>query len=241
MVAEENRRPIGQRNRGYAKYLTRVLAKAGVTPNFISFTSIVFASLAGLSFYASALSRDGDRIMLLIGAALFCQLRLLANMLDGMVAVEAGKGGPDGPIWNELPDRFADIFILVGAGYGVAATGMFDATLGWAAAVAAVMTAYVREVVKSAGAPADFSGPMAKPHRMFWMTVAALASILDPQIGPGAAALLDWGAVNDSGKGVFIAFALWLVLLGSIVTTFSRTGRALKFINSRTWIKPPPE
>lgn len=233
MVVEENRRPIGQRNRGYAKYLTRVLAKAGVTPNAISFSSIVFAALAGVCFYASGVSTSGDRILLLIGAALSCQLRLLANMLDGMVAVEAGKGGPDGPVWNELPDRFADIFILVGAGYGVAATGMFDATLGWAAAVAAVMTAYVREVVRAAGAPADFSGPMAKPHRMFWMTMAALASIFDPQIGPGAAAILDWGFVDDTGKGVFIAFALWLVLLGSILTVFSRTARGLRFLRKR--------
>jgi phosphatidylglycerophosphate synthase len=228
MVVEDNRRPISQRERGWAKYLTRVLSKAGVTPNFISFTSIVFAAFSGLCFYASALADGGDRILLLIGAALFCQLRLLANMLDGMVAVEAGKGGPDGPVWNELPDRFADIFILVGAGYGVAATGMFDATLGWAAAVAAVMTAYAREVVKSAGAPADFSGPMAKPHRMFWMTMAALVSIFDPQIGPWTAWTLDWGGADDSGKGVFIAFALWLVLLGSILTVFSRTWRALK-------------
>jgi phosphatidylglycerophosphate synthase len=234
MVVEENRRPIGQRNRGYAKYLTRVLVKAGVTPNFISFTSIVFAALAGACFYASAITESGgDRIMLLIGAALFCQLRLLANMLDGMVAVEAGKGGPDGPVWNELPDRFADIFILVGAGYGVAATGLFDATLGWAAAVAAVMTAYVREVGKSAGAPADFSGPMAKPHRMFWMTVFALISIFDPQIGPWTAWVLDWGVNDDTGKGVFIAFALWLVLLGSIATTLSRAWRALKFLRKR--------
>jgi phosphatidylglycerophosphate synthase len=233
MVVEENRRPIGQRNRGYAKYLTRVLAKYGVTPNFISFTSIVFAALAGLCFYTSGISAGGDRIMLLIGAALFCQLRLLANMMDGMVAVEAGKGGPDGPVWNELPDRFADIFVLVGAGYGVAATGMFDPTLGWAAAVAAVMTAYVREVVKSAGAPADFTGPMAKPHRMFWMTMAALISIFDPWIGAPAAAILDWGYVFEPGKGVFIAFALWLVLLGSILTVFRRTWRGLKFLNAK--------
>lgn len=233
MVVEENRRPIGQRNRGYAKYLTRVLAKSGVTPNLISFTSIVFAALAGACFYASGISGGGDRVMLLIGAAFFCQLRLLANMLDGMVAVEAGKGGPDGPVWNELPDRFADIFILVGAGYGVAATGLFNPTLGWAAAVAAVMTAYVREVVKSAGAPADFSGPMAKPHRMFWMTVFALISIFDPQIGAPVAAFLDWAYVPEPGKSVFIAFALWLVLLGSIATVFSRTWRALKFLRKR--------
>ncbi len=234
MTVDANRRPIGQRSHGWAKWLTTTLVKSGFTPNFISFTSIIFAALAGTCFYASGITESGgDRIMLLIGAAFFCQLRLLANMMDGMVAVEGGKGGPDGPIWNELPDRFADIFILVGAGYGVAATGMFDATLGWAAAVAAVMTAYVREVGKAAGAPADFSGPMAKPHRMFWMTVFALVSIFDPQLGPAAARILDWGAVNDAGKGVFIAFALWLVLLGSILTTFSRTARALKFLRKR--------
>ena len=108
-----------------------------------------------------------------------------------------------------------------------------DATLGWAAAVFAVMTAYVREVGRAAGAPPDFSGPMAKPHRMFWMTMAALISVFDPHIGPAVARILDWAQFNASGKGVFIAFALWLILLGSIVTTFSRAARALKFLKKR--------
>jgi len=233
-MADADRRPISQRSQGWAQWLSKALVRSGVTPNFISFTSIIFAALAGACFYATSLATNGgDRVMLCIGAALFCQLRLLANMMDGMVAVEGGKGAPDGPIWNEVPDRFADIFVLIGAGYAVAATGMFDATLGWAAAVFAVMTAYVREVGKSAGAQADFSGPMAKPHRMFWMTVAALLTIFDPQLGPGVAAILDWGAVDDSGKGVFIAFALWLVLLGSILTTLLRTNRALAFLRKR--------
>lgn len=233
-MTADDRRPISQRSHGWAQWLSKALVRSGLTPNFISFTSIGFAALAGACFYATSLATSsGDRVMLCLGAALFCQLRLLANMMDGMVAVEGGKGGPDGPIWNEVPDRFADIFVLIGAGYAVALTGMFDATLGWAAAVFAVMTAYVREVGKGAGAPADFSGPMAKPHRMFWMTVAALLTIFDPQLGPGAAAILDWGQVNDSGKGVFIAFALWLVLLGSILTTLLRTNRALRFLRKR--------
>jgi len=234
MAADADRRPISQRSHGWAQWLSRTLVKSGVTPNFISFTSMIFAGLAGACFYVTSLATSGgDRVLLCIGAALFCQLRLLANMMDGMVAVEGGKGGPDGPIWNELPDRFADIFVLIGAGYAVAMTGMFDATLGWAAAVFAVMTAYAREVGKSAGAPADFSGPMAKPHRMFWMTVAAILTIFDPQIGPGAAAILDWAHVNPSGKGVFIAFFLWIVLFGSIATTLNRTWRAMVFLKRR--------
>lgn len=235
MAADEaDRRPISQRSHGWAQWLSKTLVKANVSPNFISFTCMIFAALSGACFYATSLAENGiDRILLCIGAALFCQLRLLANMMDGMVAVEGGKGSADGPIWNELPDRFADIFVLIGAGYAVAAAGLFDASLGWAAAVFAVMTAYAREVGRSAGAPADFSGPMAKPHRMFWMTVAAILTIFDPQLGPSAASILEWGAPGHSGRGVFIAFFLWFVLFGSIVTTLARTGRALAFLNKR--------
>lgn len=234
MAADEaDRRPISQRSHGWAQWLSRALVKANVSPNFISFTCMIFAALSGACFYATSLSAGIDRILLCVGAALFCQLRLLANMMDGMVAVEGGKGSADGPIWNELPDRFADIFVLIGAGYAVAASGLFDASLGWAAAVFAVMTAYAREVGRSAGAPADFSGPMAKPHRMFWMTVAAILTIFDPQLGPGAALILEWGGPGHSGRGVFIAFFLWFVLFGSIVTTLARTGRALAFLNKR--------
>lgn len=229
-VDEGNRRPISQREHGWAKALTRALVRAGLTPNFISFTSIVFAALGGLCFYAVGVATNaGDRVMLCIGAALFCQLRLLANMMDGMVAVEGGKGGPDGPVWNELPDRFADIFILVGAGYGVAALGLADASLGWAAAVAAVMTAYVREVAHGAGAPADFSGPMAKPHRMFVMTMAALLSIFDAQLlGPWMNYLV--GGYHGQSPGAFILLALGIVLFGSIFTALNRTRRALRFL-----------
>ena len=232
MVVEENRRPISQRSHGWAKWLVGALVKSGVTPNFISFTSIVFAALGGACFYAIGIATGaGDRVLLCLGAALFCQLRLLANMMDGMVAVEAGKGSPDGPVWNELPDRFADIFILVGAGYGVAALGLADASLGWAAAVAAVMTAYVREVGRAAGAPADFSGPMAKPHRMFWMTVAALLSIFDRQIGGAWIEAFLTGDRGADGAGAFILLALWLVAIGATFTTLNRAMRALVFLN----------
>ncbi len=239
MAAEDNRRPISQRSHGWAKWLTRVLVKSGVTPNFISFTSIVFASLAGLCFYAIALATSpGDRVLLGIGAALFCQLRLLANMMDGMVAVEADKASKDGMIWNELPDRFADIAVLVGAGYCVATLGNADgviiadgrpadASLGWAAAVAAVMTAYVREVSRAAGAPADFSGPMAKPHRMFVMTMAALLAASTPL-------WFDSTLPNDGTMhGRVIGVALWIVLIGSTFTALNRTRRALRFLNKK--------
>jgi phosphatidylglycerophosphate synthase len=130
-------------------------------------------------------------------------------------------------IWNELPDRFADIAVLIGAGYCVANLGLADASLGWAAAVAAVMTAYVREVGRAAGAPADFSGPMAKPHRMLVMTMAALISATAP--------LWSDQAVPRSApvQGEIVNLALWIVLIGAVFTALNRTRRALAFLNKR--------
>src|SRR5690606_16512061 len=79
------------------------------------------------------------------------------------------------PIWNELPDRIADTLFLVAAGHACQA-----GWLGWLAALLAVLTAYVRELGRALGRPADFSGPMAKPHRMAALTLTCLVAAAEP-------------------------------------------------------------
>ena len=54
-----------------------------------------------------------------LAAAACIQLRLLCNLFDGMVAVEGGFKTKSGEIYNELPDRVADVLILAGAGYAM--------------------------------------------------------------------------------------------------------------------------
>lgn len=203
----ENRRPLKSRGTGWAQGLASALAKAGASPDMISAGSIIFALLGLLAFLAAA----GDqtpfhRGRLLIGAGVCIQLRLLCNLLDGMVAVEHGKGGPSGPIWNELPDRIADALFLVGAGYCAGLAGFtLGAPLGWAAAVLAVLTAYVRELGRGLGFPADFSGPMAKPHRMAALTLTCAIAAFEP--------LWGWsGQTLILGLLVIVAGAAWTVL-----------------------------
>ncbi|SLN56474.1 CDP-alcohol phosphatidyltransferase family protein [Oceanibacterium hippocampi] len=205
-----NRRPLASRETGWARALTRTLARTPITPNGISQASMVAAALSGAAFWLAAGEAGVMRIVLLLAAALFCQLRLLCNLLDGMVAVEAGRGAPDGPFWNEVPDRFADILILVGAGYGA---GLPE--LGWAAAAFAVLTAYVREMGHAVGAPVDFSGPMAKPHRMAAITAAALASTLEPL----------WQGDNE-----VLRIALLLIAIGALATALRRSARLLRHL-----------
>src|SRR5512145_1798197 len=127
------RRPIATRHTGWARKLAAVVAGTGLTANTISVLGAVFAIVAGAAFLLA--SGSGWRAWLLV-AAVGIQLRLLCNMLDGMVAVEHGRATPVGPLYNDVPDRIADTVILVGAGYALTAPA-WNPALGWACAVMA--------------------------------------------------------------------------------------------------------
>jgi phosphatidylglycerophosphate synthase len=175
----------------------------------VSAGAIAFAVIGCALFVASGRMEGVPRVAALLAAGLCVQLRLLCNLLDGMVAVEHGRGGPTGPIWNEAPDRLADVLFLTGAGYGAALAGVgWGEAAGWAAAVFAVMTAYVRELGRALGRPADFSGPMAKPHRMALLTAAAVAAAAEPA----------WG-----WRGQSLALACAIVAAGAAATALRRT------------------
>ncbi len=198
-----DRRPIASRNTGWAQGLTRALARTSITPNQISIASMGFAALAGVGFYLGVGAEGWARVVLLLLAALCCQLRLICNLMDGLVAVEAGKGTPDGAFWNEAPDRVSDILILTGIGYGIGLPG-----LGWAASALAVSTAYIRELGRAATGENDFCGPMAKPHRMAVITLAAV--------------LAAFWTVAPVLQG-----ALWVFAIGAAATALRRSYRMI--------------
>ena len=208
MAQDENRRPLASRDSGWARTIARRLSAASVTPNQISMASMAMAAVAGVAFWQAGAATGGSRVALLLVAALFCQFRLLCNLFDGMVAIEGGKQAPDGPFWNEFPDRVADILILVSAGYGAGVP-----TLGWTAAAFAVLTAYTRELGRNCGLPADFSGPMAKQHRMAVITAAAVLSLLEPL----------WSSHNQ-----MLVAALWLIAVGAAITAIRRAANIVR-------------
>ena len=214
-----NRRPLKSRSAPWAQRLAAWLARAGVGPDVISFGSVAFALAGALDLIESGMVEGRARTGPLLAAAVCVQLRLVCNLFDGMVAVEHGRGGPYGPIWNELPDRIADVLFFVAAGYGAQMAGVAHAAeLGWVVAVLAVLTAYLRELGRGLGFPADFSGPMAKPHRMAALTLACLVST--------AEVLWGW-------RGQILAIALAVIALGAGITVIRRTLRVARRLRDR--------
>lgn len=168
-----DRRPIKARDTKWAATAARRLTALGVSPNQISVMSLGFAAVAGFALLAvPRVDIQWGQSLLYLAAVACIQLRLLCNLLDGMVAVEGGLGSKTGELFNEFPDRLSDILILLGSGY---AAGEYGPSLGCAAALLAVLTAYVRTLGGAAGVTQPFCGPMAKQQRM---VVVCLACVL---------------------------------------------------------------
>ena len=210
----EGRRPLKVRSAGFAKSIAQWLSNKNITPNQISILSVVFAALSAICLFALPYANGISLWLLPIAAALFIQCRLLCNLFDGMVAVEGGKGTAAGELFNDIPDRIADPLILIAAGYAVTVVD-WAAILGWAAGLLAVLTAYVRTLSVSIGAPANFAGPMAKQHRMALLTATCIVTAIEP---------LLWA------QTLTMLVTLIIIIAGCIITITNRTITAYRYL-----------
>ncbi len=192
-MSSADRRPLASRDTPWARRIASALARSSITPNQISVLSIVFAAFGAWALVDS-------RPLALVVAALFVQLRLLCNLIDGMVAIEGGKQSPVGALYNEFPDRIADSLLLVALGYAALVPW-----LGWLAALLAALTAYVRATGGALGFQQDFRGPMAKPHRMAALTLACLSGAAEIHWNGTRYALLIGAIVIGAGSALTCA------------------------------------
>lgn len=207
-----DRRNLKSRSTFWAKSLAKALAKTNITPNQISILSILMSLIAMIAFYYSV-----NHPYLLLIAAFFIQMRLLCNLLDGMVAIEYKKKSNLGDIYNDLPDRFADIFIILGLTLSVA-NMPYAIQIGGLAVIFAVMTAYIRVLGRSLGTQSYFIGPLAKQHRMFVCTLCAVLQYLFYLLN------IDFPVIY---------YGLYVIAIGSLITCFTRLFKIVHEINLR--------
>src|SRR5262249_17924020 len=187
-----------------------------VSPNAISIAGMCACIAVGVALGLTSV--EYNRMLWLV-AAIGVQLRLTANMLDGMVALASGRASKVGELYNEVPDRVSDAAVFIGAGCAFGG----NVALGYIATILAIFTAYVRATGKIAGAPNEFCGPMAKQHRMLVITVACLYSMVVPR---------SWQFFHLGNLDIGVmTLALTVIIVGCLVTVvrrLERTARALR-------------
>lgn len=219
----KDRRPLKTRSWPIFQLIASRLASRGVTPNHISVASVVFALIGAIGFLIT--SATNNEIQMRCGwllAIIGIQMRLISNLLDGMVAVEGGKASATGPLFNEVPDRLSDPILLIAAGYAFSS----QPVAGWAAAVLALLVAYTRAIAASVGAGQIFLGPMAKQQRMALLTFVAALGLILPS------GWLRAIVIYDRSIGAVEA-ALWIIVLGCIITFVRRLRSAARFLKDQ--------
>jgi phosphatidylglycerophosphate synthase len=210
-----DRRPIATRDAKWAQRTTAWLASHNISPNAISIAGMFACVIAGITLAAT--SSVYHRLEWLV-AAVGVQLRLTANMLDGMVALASGRASKVGELYNEIPDRVSDAAVFIGAGFAFGG----NPTLGYVVTILSIFTAYVRAAGKIAGAPNEFCGPMAKQHRMFVITLICIYSLLTPR---------SWQVIpfDHSALGL-MTLGLIIIIAGCVVTIVRRLARTVRVL-----------
>jgi phosphatidylglycerophosphate synthase len=198
-----DRRPLASRSWKISERIAQWLAAHHVSPNAISIAGMFCGIAAGAMLFVTQTLPQGWIFWL--GGALCVQLRLLANLFDGMVAVLRQIPSPVGELFNEVPDRVSDAATLIGFGYAAGSNSL----LGFVATIFAIFLAYLRAQGKVAGGHQEFCGPMAKQQRMATVTITAVICAIFP-------AAVAWKLPT---------IALWLIIFGCLITCARRLQR----------------
>jgi phosphatidylglycerophosphate synthase len=170
------------------------LVRTGVSPDVVTVAAVPVAALGGVCLALSA-----NLPALLLAVPVLAALRLVLNLLDGLVARRTGRTHAMGEVWNEIGDRLADTLFIGGLVF----VPDVDSRLALAAVVGALLSSYAGLAVRAAGGRRQYGGVMSKPGRMAALAVAAPLAFV-------------------SGDSVWLAAAAWVIVGGTLVTLVER-------------------
>jgi len=185
MVLESQRQNVDPVLSSIAKHFSNV------NPDIFTWTSVIFAFIAGLFFYFSSPETELVNFYLYI-AALFVFLNGLFDALDGKIAKISNKISKRGDFLDHALDRYADVFIVG----GLALSGVWcDIRIGFLAIVGMLLTSYMGTQAQAVGYKRDYSGLLGRADRlvllMFAPIIQHILIIYDVEL-PYNFSLLAW-------------------------------------------------
>ena len=184
MVLENQRKNIDPMLSGISKHFSKV------NPDVFTWTSVVFAFIAGLFFFFSSPGTELFNFYLYF-AALFVFLNGLFDAMDGKIAKLANKVSLRGDFLDHALDRYADVF-MVG---GLALSAWCDLRIGFLAIVGMLLTSYMGTQAQAVGYKRDYSGLLGRADRLVLLMITPLIQhillIYDFQL-PFGFNLLEW-------------------------------------------------
>jgi archaetidylinositol phosphate synthase len=148
-----------------------------VSPNAVSWSSLVAAGFAGLSFYVGGTAY-------LVLALLLLLLSAYLDALDGAIARLTHKASVRGDFVDHVFDRYADVFLLV----GVAFSAYCRPAIGFLALVGVLLTSYMGTQAQAVGQGRRYAGLLGRADRLVLLFIGGLLQLIVSPAGSVA-----WG------------------------------------------------
>ncbi len=133
-----------------------------VHPDWFTYGALALSALAGAAFFLAATNRAW-----LLAVPLCAALRLIFNLLDGLIARAQNSADAWGEAKNEFGDRAADALIFSALGL----SGYVDARIGLLALVLILLVSYLGILGKAIGGARVFGGVFGKGDRMISLSL----------------------------------------------------------------------
>jgi CDP-diacylglycerol--glycerol-3-phosphate 3-phosphatidyltransferase len=170
---------LGRHLRHYLMWVLRPyergLIKLGVSPNMITFASLLTAAASAWAF-ATGRFATGGWLYLFTG---------ILDIFDGRIARATGRVSPGGAFFDSVMDRYAEMLVFGGMAYFYRDSWAMFLALG--AALGSVMVSYTRARAEGLGVDDVNIGTMQRPERLFYLgVVSCLSPIPEALFGHGA-------------------------------------------------------
>ena len=188
-----------------------------INPDWLSYLATVVAFGTMLCYlYASHIPA------LLLWSILFTFARMTLNTIDGVIAIERGNLRLKGEIVNALPDRYSDIFILM----GIALSPMCAPWLGMAGMASMFLVSYTGMLSKAIAINWQHHGPLGKVERLILIMLFSLLEYLRLK-----------GAIGSIGTFSYFEWLMVLFIVLGQCTVLRRLCAQLKECRKLDWIK----
>lgn len=159
---------------------------------------------------------------LLLISVVLTLFRMTLNTIDGVIAIERGNLRLKGEIVNALPDRYSDIFVVMGIGL----SALCNPFLGMLGLSSMFLVSYTGMLSKAIGANWQHQGPLGKVERLILIMIFSILAYCQLT-----------GKIGNVGKiGYFEWLMILFVILGQI-TVVNRLKAQLKECAVLDWIK----
>ena len=188
-----------------------------INPDVLSYLGTVVAFVTMFCY----LYAPGNSVLLLWSIPLTLA-RMTLNTIDGVIAIERGNLRLKGEIVNALPDRYSDIFIVMGIGL----SPLCAPWLGMAGMASMFLVSYTGMLSKAIAVNWQHHGPLGKVERLILIMIFSLLEYCRLT-----------GRIGDAGSLSYFEWLMALFIVLGQFTILRRLRAQLKECRKLDWLK----